>query len=512
MLATCGDYRYYALTQEDLDLFDRLLPYDHPLQDLFNLIDWERLAGGLQPYFSDKRGCPSLPPILWLKLEYLRCHYRLSDREVCDRASTDIAFRWYLQLPFRCDPPSASGLCRFRSRLGLEGYQSVFDEVVRLAREQGLIKDRMRLKDASHVIACVAIPVAVQLLGQLRDRLLCQIDPIAPEISAGFRVAAAQIREETRGQKAETQLPPRIQLLQDILEWIDEEKPTTELSDAWSQLVQTRQLAEKVLRDKTNPKEPEKIVSLVDTDAHRGRHGDYYDGYKVDILVDADSRLITQIMVLSPTASEAESAYAMLSREQEIYENDIENVSIDGAGWNGEILEKLESPEGLNIKAFVPPRRSSNTKYFANTEFELSADNQSLTCPAGKTSTQRNVHKDGKRICFRFPRTACETCLLLSACMKGLKDGDAGRSVTKSHFENSLDRMRRRSKGEEYKSVRHEHPAVERTLNDVMNRCDGRHARYRGQPKVNAQQLLCGTVSNIKQMVRLLLRGLSTEC
>ena len=172
MLATCGDYRYYALTQEDLDLFDRLLPYDHPLQDLFNLIDWERLAGGLQPYFSDKRGCPSLPPILWLKLEYLRCHYRLSDREVCDRASTDIAFRWYLQLPFRCDPPSASGLCRFRSRLGLEGYQSVFDEVVRLARAQGLIQDRMRLKDASHVQACDAIPVAVQLLLLLHRRAL----------------------------------------------------------------------------------------------------------------------------------------------------------------------------------------------------------------------------------------------------------------------------------------------------------------------------------------------------
>ena len=94
--------------------------------------------------------------------------------------------------------------------------------------------------------------------------------------------------------------------------------------------------------------------------------------------------------------------------------------------------------------------------------------------------------------------------------MAGLKDGDAGRSVTKSQFENSLDRMRRRSEGEEYKSVRHEHPAVERTLNDVMNRCDCRHARYRGHPKVNAQQLLCATVSNVTQMIRMLLRRLAT--
>ena len=33
-----------------------------------------------------------------LKLEYLRYHYNLSDRQVIDRGSTDIAFRYFLQV------------------------------------------------------------------------------------------------------------------------------------------------------------------------------------------------------------------------------------------------------------------------------------------------------------------------------------------------------------------------------------------------------------------------------
>jgi hypothetical protein len=40
-------------------------------------------------------------------------------------------------------------LSQFRTRLGEELFTRIFDEVVRQARAKGLVKDRLRLKDAT---------------------------------------------------------------------------------------------------------------------------------------------------------------------------------------------------------------------------------------------------------------------------------------------------------------------------------------------------------------------------
>jgi hypothetical protein len=36
-----------------------------------------------------------------LKLEFLRFHHHLSDREVVNRGEMDLAFRWFLQHPLQ---------------------------------------------------------------------------------------------------------------------------------------------------------------------------------------------------------------------------------------------------------------------------------------------------------------------------------------------------------------------------------------------------------------------------
>jgi hypothetical protein len=36
------------------------------------------------------------------------------------------------------------------------------------------------------------------------------------------------------------------------------------------------------------------------------------------------------------------------------HRNDVQSLSIDGAGYNGPVLRELEGPEGLNVDTFVP--------------------------------------------------------------------------------------------------------------------------------------------------------------
>lgn len=77
---------------------------------------------------------------------------------------------------------------------------------------------------------------------------------------------------------------------------------------------------------------------MVDPDARCGKHGEYYDGYLLDVMMDADSELITAIDVLPANGEEAANAIALVKHEQQTHGNNIERLSIDGIGFNGAVL------------------------------------------------------------------------------------------------------------------------------------------------------------------------------
>jgi IS5 family transposase len=496
--------RRYRLTKEDLDVYDLLLPYNHILQDFLNLIDWEKIALGLESYYNSDRGRPGIPPIYLLKMEFLRYFYRLSDGEVFERCRTDIAFRWFLQLPTRSEPPDSTTLCKFRGRIGQEGFQKIFDQIIHQARVAGLVKDRLRLKDASHVIASIAIPSSLQLLAQLRDRLLKQIAAVDPLVAEGFRVSAAQIHQETEKCSDTVRLENRARLLNDILAWIDQSQPSDGLSSAaWQQLLQTRGLAKKILNDQTDPDATDKILSLVDPEARRGMHGDWFEGYKVDMLVDPDSELITQINVIAASGNEASNCVTLVTGEQQTFGNQIETVSIDRAGYDGAMIRELEGK--ANVEVIVPPKKRPETKLFTSDDFTVNEDGSQATCPAGAVSCRRNEELGGRRVRYTFAKATCAGCPLLNQCMNQLPKGRMGRAVSKNEYEAEYARVAARATTEHYHNVRREHPLVERKFTEPLNRHGGRRTPYRGMAKTTMHELMAATVTNVKRMVNLLL-------
>jgi IS5 family transposase len=52
-------------------------------------------------------------------------------------------------------PPDATSLTRFRERLGVKRFASLFNQIVSLAREEELISDRLSIVDSTHVKAKV---------------------------------------------------------------------------------------------------------------------------------------------------------------------------------------------------------------------------------------------------------------------------------------------------------------------------------------------------------------------
>ena len=499
----CDQYYRPRLSAFDQQIFRMLVPPDHYLRRAQQAIPWDEFYEVLAPYYQADVGRPAESPVMMLKLEYLRYHDNLSDRQVIARAATDVAYREFLQLRVEAPLPDPSSLCYFRGRLGEAGFRAVFRQLIAKAREQGLVKDRLRLKDASHVIANIAVPSTLALVAQMRDLLLAAAETFDPLRVAGERVNIDVLRQTTAGQNNEQRLLARVTHLREILMWVDELAPPA-LADehpAWQALVQKRQLAHKILADREHPKDGDRTVSLVDPEARCGKHGQWYDGYVLDISLDADSRLITELNVLSAGGDEAADAITLVRQEEETHGNDVKALSMDGAGFNGPMLRELEDPDGLAVDVIAPPQREPASEFFAPDDFVPDAETGRLRCPAGVTSTHRERDEGQHGWIHRFPRKACEACRLLGRCMKNPPRGHYGRKVRKNDYEAEYRRARQKVGTAAYQEVRAEHPLVERKLGEMLNRHGGRRARYWGTAKVLIQELMAALATNVRQIV-----------
>lgn len=500
----CTRYFDGHLTEFDDLVFRSVVPADHFVRKALTLIDWDSFYEILAPFYSQDTGRPAGWPILMLKLEYLRYHDNLSDRQVIARAETDIAYRYFLQIGVDYCLPDPSSLCYFRARLGLDGFRKIFRRLVGMAREMGLVKDRLRLKDASHVIANIAVPTTLTLVAQTRDKLLAAAEPFDPIRVEGERINIELLRESTEGQNNEQRLVARVTHLREILAWVDElPEPERAAEDrAWQSLLEQRQLAHKILADQEHPEAGQLTRSTVDPDARRGKHGQWYDGYIVDVLVDADSQLFTEINVLPAGSDEAVDAVQLVRQEEQAQGNDIQALSMDGAGFNGPMLRELENPADLAVDTYVPPKQETPSETFTPDDFIADAEGCHVTCPAGQTSRYRQRGNLDHSWKHRFARSTCEGCELISDCISHPLRGPFGRQVTKNDYQAEYDQSRQKATTESYQAVRAEHPLVERKLGELLNRHGGRRARYWGTEKVGVQELMAGLAANVKRMVR----------
>jgi hypothetical protein len=262
-------------------------------------------------------------------------------------------------------------------------------------------------------------------------------------------------------------------------------------------------LAHKVLADRDHPDQGDQVRRIVDPDARRGRHGDYCDGYVLDVSLDADSEVLTALHVLPGNGDEVRDAPALLAAEAQAQGNAVQALSMDGIGWHGEVLRQLSDPQGLGVEVYVPPPPRQQGPYFSPEQFTLDARGEVLTCPGGQQTTAkaRNAHNTGWQ--FTFARRLCAGCALLERCLAALPR-HKGRSVIKHDDQVEYDAAQDRAETARYAEVRRQHPRVERKLVDIVRYHGGRRSRYRGQWRVQMPYLLIGLVVNIKRIVRLL--------
>jgi transposase len=505
------------LSKFDRFLFEIFVPQDHYLRKVMTCIDFESFRQRCSCFYSAGLGRYAIDPVRMLKILFLCFHYHLSDRVVMARTATDMAFRWFLGLGRKDEVPDHTDGTKFRNRLGEEGFQQIFEDLLSQARAHGLVSDHLRLKDATHMLADVAELRPIALVAQVRESLWQAAKPLFADTVSQQRAVYETLSTGTADLPDDERLALRVNHLREVTAALQQQLhdlPTR--VDQESKLVQRLQraldVASKLLFDRDHPEKGDRLASAMDPDARCAKHCEFYVGYLLDVTMDPVSEIITAANVLPANGAEAADAITLIRQEEKAQGNKVEGLSTDGAGYNGPVLRELTDPKGLNLDVTVPPKQPRERTTFPAERFPLTVleDGTSVvTCPAGQTSGPGKPSTQNYTKLFRFKGKKCRSCPLREQCLEHPMS-KRGRTVQKNDYQAEYDKVVEKTKTPQYQETRRVHPKVERKLNEVVRHHHCRRARYRGKPKVLVQALLTTMVVNVKRIVKLITRSVAT--
>ena len=96
-------------------MYDKIISKDHFLRKLKENIDFSFVNKLVKKEYRETYGRPAKEPEMMYKLLFLQTKDLLSDREVIERAKTDMAYKSFLDLNPEDEVPSYSLLSIFRN-------------------------------------------------------------------------------------------------------------------------------------------------------------------------------------------------------------------------------------------------------------------------------------------------------------------------------------------------------------------------------------------------------------
>jgi IS5 family transposase len=136
-------------------IYDRIFTKrSHWLKDLLKVVDFSFVNDLCQNLYESPTGRPAWSPEALFKVAFLQFCYDISDRRVEEEAVA-LIFRYFVGLEADAEPPDHTTICRFRAKLGPERFQAIFNQIVTLARQRGLVTDRLHILDSTHIAAKV---------------------------------------------------------------------------------------------------------------------------------------------------------------------------------------------------------------------------------------------------------------------------------------------------------------------------------------------------------------------
>jgi len=472
---------------------------------------WEKPGRGRNPW----------SPRVLMALLILRFHEEgMSRAAACRRAARDSEWRAALGLAFGERTPDESSVRRFEKFMtrrhpvaGIERFVVVHEHFVRLCIKHGVVRDPTYAMDSTPMWAYGAVLDTVRLLGdgvrslvKMWARLTdVPVEKLASEWRVRWVTAKStkgafgidwkdsKARSEVITELAEGATAVVAGIVKSIHKAPAKMHKTLRRrgSDLMKVIAQDLEadddgnlvVARRVAKDR--------LVSLTDPQSRHFRKtkSKRFTGFKLHLLGDVVSGLITSVSVTSGNVHDSAVAHRLLRRAQRVCD-DVDRVFGDTAYGGATLRHDVKRQFHVEVVAPPPPANGKSGDGFTRADFSIDFECNVATCPAGvasSSSTTRFHSTYGGQVpVVKWTQQECDVCPLREKCLP--KNHRSKRLVLHPH-EEELRLARRQWSDESFRASYRRRSECERLINQVV-RHGARHARAWGLQAANTQGLL----------------------
>ena len=461
-------------------VWEHLLPKKHLLLDIKEKIDFSFVDSETRDLYSESTGRTSFPPQVLFRMLFLEFLYSLSDRDIVEQTQTNILFRYFVGLSIQQPTPDDTTLVVFRKRLGEDKFKALFNGIVLKAKELGLIQGNLKILDATHIIADIAIPNTVNLLRQGRKKA---IESLSPEKEQAKLKQRYLDEEKVYKKPSKEQLTAEVELTTNFIKELQGQcKTNPEINKIIAQL-------DKMLNPQQDQARP---LSFADPDARGGYKSPdkKFVGYKAHASLDNESQIITSVDTVSGNTNEGDNEdVQQLIQEDE--DKGITHQAVAADALYDSALNR-QTAHSKDMAAYIPSRNSGKTKFLDNFIYDKDAD--TLICPEGHSSISKTRQEQGHL--YIFSTYSCKRCSNNYGCPKV----NCRRSrvfISDDYLEKLIDHTPQRLQ------ALIQRKAIERKFGEAKKWHNLTRARYRGRWRVAIQVLMTFLVINVKRIIKL---------
>jgi transposase len=458
-----------------VNIYD-LVPEDNFYRRLSEFLDLKFVYQECKTVYG-KTGNPSIDPVVFFRLVLFGYFENIiSDRELIRRASDSLGVRLYLGYDLDEEMPWHSTISRTRARIPEKVFEKLFDKILRMCIDKGLVSGEHQSIDSTLVKANASLE---------------SLEKKVPKLELSKYI------KETREENPVEEIP-------------EEKRKTIESKEVPNQILQTDKQESKmeivptekpnVKRQSLKSRSNKEYVSKSDPDSRiarkPGKLTDLY--YMTHYSVDSKFNIITDVHTKHADQSDSDTLIEVVERAQGRLAKEgleIKSVSADKNYCSGKNLRTLE---GKGIEPFIPTQKHPNTTgTIAKSEFIYDRQKDAYICPSGNILEYRYTTKRQAKV-YAAEKKECKNCPLRNKCTSGKKQRLVQHSIYIDEYER-LDSRIKSYNGKKKRRIR------QITTEPLFAEAKENHGlskfMTRGIQKAKKNSMLIASVQNLKRLI-----------
>jgi IS5 family transposase len=496
-----SDYQAKLLSSNDI--YDKLIIGNDIFEKINEQFDFNFIYDEVEELYCSNNGRPAYDPVILYKATLVQRLKKLSDPEMEYTARYDIRIKHFLGIPIEDYSFDYSTLSVFRTRLGPELFENIFNKILQQIVNLEIIKSsKQQFLDSMPVLAHAALPSVTSLIHQGISEVICDVDEkTKEEIYSKTGLTDDKIKFYSKARplfkmekvEREAAFNKAVNRAKEILLVTESKNIETENT------LMLKQILNENIDDNNKKIQTEKqIRTLVDKDAKIGHKTkeDIIFGYKNHATVTPEG-IITAVVVTSAAEKDDKQTKEIIQK-QEKANLKAEEIEADSAYGYIETY-KTAKEQGVTLNA---PFRGLDEKELSTYELKYNNIKKTLTCLNNIT-----VHGYGpERLKFEFPIRRCRTCKHKDKCQLSAskrvilhKNHDIAREAIERQRKKTEEKKEAKEKG-----IKQASRTIVENVFAYLTKLGGKKTPYIGYKKTLIHILLVTTMSNIMKTVRII--------